>query len=36
MNGYEAVIRLSTKELTPKEKVMIKDYKNAVSIDEAT
>lgn len=36
MEGYSVKIRETSKELTPKERVSIKDTSNAVSIDEVT
>ena len=36
MEGYSVKIRSTSKELTPKERVSIKDTSNAISIDEAT
>lgn len=36
MNGYNVSIAYASKDLTPKERVMIKDTGNAVSIDQAT
>lgn len=36
MTGYKATIARSTKELTPKEKIMMKDTTNTISIDTAT
>lgn len=36
MEGYSVKIRETSKELTPKERVAIKDTSNAVSLDEAT
>lgn len=36
MEGYSVKIRESSKELTPKERVLLKDTSNAISIDEAT
>jgi hypothetical protein len=36
MEGFKAVIRESSKELTAKERVAIKDTSNAISIDEVT
>lgn len=36
MEGYKANITFASKELTGKEKVMLKDLTNAVSLDDAT
>lgn len=36
MNGYSVTIDFVSKELTPKERVMIKDTGNASSLDELT
>lgn len=36
MEGYSVKIRETSKELTPKERVAIKDTSNAVPLDEAT
>lgn len=36
MTGYKATIARSTKELTPKEKIMMKDTTNTISLDNAT
>ena len=36
MEGYSVKIKNATKELTPKERVAIKDTSNAVSLDEIT
>lgn len=36
MEGYKASITFASKELTGKEKVMLKDLTNAVSLDDAT
>lgn len=36
MEGYSVKISYTSKELTPKERVSIKDTSNAISIDEAT
>lgn len=36
MEGYSVKIRETSKELSPKERVAIKDTSNAISIDEAT
>ena len=36
MEGYEAKIRKISKEISPKERIKIKDFSNANSIDELT
>lgn len=36
MEGYKATITFASKELTGKEKVMLKDLTNAVSLDDAS
>ena len=36
MEGYKTTIRFASKELTPKERVAIKDTGNCISLDEAT
>ena len=36
MEGYKANITFASKELTGKEKVMLKDLTNAISLDDAT
>jgi len=36
MEGYKATITFASKELTGKEKVMLKDLTNAISLDDAT
>lgn len=36
MEGYSVKIQFASKELTAKERVMLKDTTNAVSLDEAT
>ena len=36
MEGYKTTIRYSSKELTPKERVAMKDTGNCISLDEAT
>ena len=36
MTGYEAKIVFSSKELTAREKIKLKDLTNAVQLDEAT
>lgn len=36
MTGYKATIRYSTKELSPKEKIMYKDTTKCISLDTAT
>lgn len=36
MEGYNVSVIRSTKELTPREKIRVKDFSNAVSLDEAT
>lgn len=36
MRGYKATIKEVSKEVTPKEKIMLKDTSNAISLDKAT
>ena len=36
MEGYNVSVIRATKELTPREKIRVKDFSNAVSLDEAT
>lgn len=36
MEGYSVKVINSTKELTPREKIRVKDFSNATSIDDAT
>lgn len=36
MTGYSVAIKDSSKELNPKEKVMLKDVSDAIKLDEAT
>lgn len=36
MEGYNVKVINSTKELTPREKIRVKDFSNATSIDDAT
>lgn len=36
MEGYKAIIEFATRELSAKEKVMLKDTGNSVSLDECT
>lgn len=36
MEGYSVTINETSKELTPKQRVMVKDTSNAIKLDEAT